>query len=217
LARALAGDVRDVSGSISVGDRAEVLRSPHRALRRGLALVSEDRQEEGLFPDLPVRTNISMASLPQLVWSRVVRVIVRRKERQLTAAAAARTGIAPKVLSRHVRVLSGGNQQKSLLARWLMRRCDVLVIIEPTRGVDVGAKLDIYHQLESLARGGAGVLVVSTDVPEFMGLSDRIVVLYKGRVAAVLDPRAVSEQDVLRAMQGGLAEHRAALERAEAR
>ena len=217
LARALAGDARDVTGSISIGGRTVLPRTPRHALRLGLALISENRQEEGLFPDLPVRANISVASLPQLVWSRVVRVIARRKERRLTAAAAARAGVAPKALSRHVRVLSGGNQQKSLLARWLMRRCDVLVSIEPTRGVDVGAKLEIYHQLESLARGGAGVVVVSTDVPEIMGLSDRIVVLYKGHVAAVVDPSTASEQDVLLAMQGGLGEQETVLERAEAR
>jgi ABC-type sugar transport system ATPase subunit len=83
-----------------------------------------------------------------------------------------------------------------------MRRCDLLVTLEPTRGVDVGAKLEIYRQLEELARQGAGVLVVSTDIPEIMGLSDRIVVLYQGRLVATLDPRRSTEQDVLIAMQG---------------
>ncbi len=101
-----------------------------------------------------------------------------------------------------MRVLSGGNQQKSLLARWLMRGCDVLVLIEPTRGVDVGAKLEIYRQLEGLAGSGAGVVVVSTDIPEIMSLSDRIVVLHGGSVVAVIDPRSASEHEVLLAMQG---------------
>ena len=86
-----------------------------------------------------------------------------------------------------------------------MRRADLLVLIEPTRGVDVGAKLEIYRELEELARRGAGILVVSTDMPEAIALSDRIAVLYQGRLAAVLDPREASEQDVLLAIQGGSA------------
>jgi ABC-type sugar transport system ATPase subunit len=84
-----------------------------------------------------------------------------------------------------------------------MRRAAVLVLIEPTRGVDVGAKIEIYRELEQLARDGAGVLVVSTDILETMALSDRIAVMYHGRIAAVLDPRTATEQDVLLAMQGG--------------
>lgn len=204
LARALAGDSSDVSGTISIkGSRARP-RSPRGALRLGLAMISENRQEEGLFPDLTVRRNISIASLSRIVYARYARIIARRKERSLTGSAATRTGLANKALSRRVRVLSGGNQQKSLLARWLMRRCDVLAIIEPTRGVDIGAKLEIYGQLESLARDGTGMLVVSTDIPEVMALADVIAVMFEGSVVSVLDPRKVSEQDVLLAMQGGL-------------
>jgi ABC-type sugar transport system ATPase subunit len=97
----------------------------------------------------------------------------------------------------------GGNQQKSLFARWLLRDADVLVCLEPTRGVDVGSKLEIYRRLEALARGGAGVLVVSRDLPEILGLADRIVVLYRGRVAAELDGPAATEQQLLLSMQGG--------------
>ena len=103
-----------------------------------------------------------------------------RRERREVAGAAERTGITSRALSRNIRTLSGGNQQKSLLARWLMHGCELLVCIEPTRGVDVGAKIEIYRQLEGLARNGAGVLVVSTDLPEILGLSDRVVVLWTG-------------------------------------
>jgi ABC-type sugar transport system ATPase subunit len=169
-------------------------------------MITENRQEEGLFPDMAVRANISISSLGRVVVNRLLRVIDGRKERRLTAGVAGGAGIAPRLLSRRVRVLSGGNQQKSLLARWLMRGAEVLVLIEPTRGVDVGAKLEIYRELEELARKGAGILVVSTDIPETMALSDRIVVLHHGRVAAVLDPRTASEQDVLLAIQTGKAQ-----------
>jgi ABC-type sugar transport system ATPase subunit len=205
LARAVAGDVPDVSGTFVVAGREAAPRSPRSALRSGIALITENRQEEGLFPDMPVRSNVSIASLARVVFAPLLRVIDGRRERRLTAAVAESTGIARPLLGRRIRILSGGNQQKSLLARWLMRRAELLVLIEPTRGVDVGAKLEIYRELEELARRGAGILVVSTDVPEAMALSDRIAVLYHGRLAAVLDPREASEQDVLLAIQGGAA------------
>jgi ABC-type sugar transport system ATPase subunit len=205
LARAVAGDVQDVSGSFVVAGRETTPRSPRGALGLGIALITENRQEEGLFPDMAVRSNVSISSLARIVAAPLLRVIDGRRERRLTAAVADSTGISRRLLGRRIRVLSGGNQQKSLLARWLMRQADLLVLIEPTRGVDVGAKLEIYRELEELARRGAGILVVSTDVPEVMALSDRIVVLYQGRVAAVLDPLETREQDVLLAIQGGAA------------
>lgn len=204
LARAVAGDAPDVAGTIRVKGVEAIPRSPRHALRLGVALITENRQEEGLFPDMPVRANITIASLARVAVGRILRLIDPRRERRLAAEAAAATGIAQKALGRRVRLLSGGNQQKSLLARWLMRRADVLVLIEPTRGVDVGAKLEIYRELEELARRGAGVLVVSTDILETMALSDRVVVLYQGRVAGVFDPRIATEQDLLLAMQGTL-------------
>src|SRR5581483_6166445 len=195
----------DVAGSLRVNGVERTPRSPREALRLGVALITENRQEEGLFPDMAVRSNISIASLPRIVVNRVLRLIDGRRERRLAADVAAATGIAARVLSRRVKVLSGGNQQKSLLARWLMRRADVLVLIEPTRGVDVGAKLEIYRELEELARRGAAVLVVSTDILETMALSDRVAVLYQGQLAGIFDPREVTEQDLLLAMQGGVA------------
>ena len=202
LARAVAGDAPDVSGSMQVGGVRTAPRSPREALKAGIALITENRQEEGLFPDMAVRSNVSISSLARIVVTPLLRLIDARRERRLVADVAAATGIAPRALSRRVRVLSGGNQQKSLLARWLMRRADVLVLIEPTRGVDVGAKLEIYRELEGLARRGAAVLVVSTDILETMALSDRVAVLYQGRIAGIFDPRDVTEQDLLLAMQG---------------
>jgi ABC-type sugar transport system ATPase subunit len=204
LARAIAGDAFDVSGSLRIKGVEAIPRSPRAALRRSVALITENRQEEGLFPDMAVRSNISISSLARIVVSRPLRLIDPRRERRLAGDVAATTGIAPRALPRRIRVLSGGNQQKSLLARWLMRRADVLLLIEPTRGVDVGAKLEIYRELEELARRGAAVLVVSTDILETMALSDRVAVLYQGRVAGIFDPRDVTEQDLLLAMQGSL-------------
>jgi ABC-type sugar transport system ATPase subunit len=216
VARALIGSARDVRGSIAIRGVEGVPRSPRHAVGLGAGLIPEDRQAEGLFPDMSVRANISIASLPRIVLSPLVRLISWTRERSLVRDVASRTGIAPRVLSRPVRTLSGGNQQKSLLARWLLRRCDLLICIEPTRGVDVGAKLEIYRRLEDLARGGSAVLVVSTDLPEVLGLSDRILVVYRGTITAELDPRAVSEQQLLLAMQGGIEGERSGLLEPEA-
>ena len=204
VACALIGDGRDIDGSITIRGVAGVPRSPRSAVRLGAGLIPEDRQAEGLFPDMSVRANISISSLRRIVLSPLVRIISWARERRLVGEVGERTGIAARALPRPVRTLSGGNQQKSLLARWLLRRCDLLICIEPTRGVDVGAKVEIYRRLEDLACGGAAVLIVSTDLPEVLGLSDRIVVLYRGTVTAELDPRVASEQELLLAMQGGV-------------
>jgi ribose transport system ATP-binding protein len=202
LARALGGDAADVDGSLSVGGKEVKLRSPRQALRLGIALISESRQEEGLFLDMRVAGNISIASLQKILSARALPVMSRRKERRLTREAAGAVGIPSPSVARLVRVLSGGNQQKALLGRWLMRRCDLLVMIEPTRGVDVGAKLEIYRQVERIAQEGTAVVVVSTDVPEVMGLADRLITLYEGRVTAEFDPRVATEQRISLAMQG---------------
>jgi len=216
IARALVGDGRDVRGTVRIAGSDGLPASPREAVRRGIGLIPENRQDEGLFPDMSVRSNISIASLSRLVVAPFVRVLVFTRERSSVRSVADRTGIAPRVIGRAMRTLSGGNQQKGLLARWLLRGCKLLISIEPTRGVDVGAKLEIYHQLEALARNGAAVLVVSTDLPEVLGISDRVLVVYRGKIVAELDPRTASEQDLLLAMQGGAEGDRSGLLEPEA-
>jgi len=204
VARAICGDAADVTGVVELPGMSGIPDSPRVAVRAGVGVVTENRQDEGLFPSLSVARNIGIASLARLTWSRLVPFVRGDRERGAVQGAADRTGIAPRVLGRPVMSLSGGNQQKSILARWLMRGCDLLVCIEPTRGVDVGAKAEIYRQLEGLAREGTAVLVVSTDLPEVLGISDRVLVMHRGRIEAELDPRRASEADLLLAMQGGV-------------
>jgi ABC-type sugar transport system ATPase subunit len=211
LARAVIGDADDVSGTIQLLGREVEPTTPRDAVEAGVGLVTENRQDEGLFPSLTVARNVSIATLGRLVWSSVLRVLRVSRERRLVSEAAGRTGLATRSLNRAVMTLSGGNQQKSILARWLMRGCGLLVCIEPTRGVDVGAKVEIYRQLEAVAAGGAGILVVSTDLPEVLGISDRVLVLYRGQIEAELDPTVSTEQDLLLAMQGGIAGERQGL------
>jgi ABC-type sugar transport system ATPase subunit len=211
VARAIAGDALDVSGEVRLAGLERTPASPRQAVRAGAGLITENRQDEGVFPSHSVLRNISVASLARIVWSGGVRLIRGSVERRLVGSAADRTGVSSRVLARPVMTLSGGNQQKSILARWLMRECALLVCIEPTRGVDVGAKAEIYRELEGLAQDGTGILVVSTDLPEVLGICDRILVMFRGRVEAILDPRQATEQDLLLAMQGGVTGEREGL------
>ena len=203
VARALLGEGFDISGRVDMGGSSGIPTSPRDAIRRGAGYIPESRQEEGLFPDMSVRSNVSISSLSRLVVAPFLRVMTFSRERRLVRAAAERIGLAPPRSSRPMRTLSGGNQQKGLLARWLLRECALLICIEPTRGVDVGAKVEIYRQLEALAATGAGIIVVSTDLPEVLGVSDRILVFYRGTIIDELDPQRATEQDLLLAMQGG--------------
>ena len=160
-----------MSGTILVKGCEAQLRSPRRALSLGIALISESRQDEGLFPGHAGGGQHQRGfGYARVLWSPYVRILSHRKERALTQEAGRAVEIASNALQRLIRLLSGGNQQKALLARWMMRRCEILVMIEPTRGVDVGARLEIYRQIERLAAGGTAVVVVSTDVPEVMSL-----------------------------------------------
>jgi ABC-type sugar transport system ATPase subunit len=211
LARAICGDAEEADGDVRLAGLARLPGTPREAVAAGAGLITENRQEEGLFPSLSVLRNISVASLTRLIWSRALRLVREPLERALVGSAAERTGISPRVLSRPIMTLSGGNQQKSILARWLARGCALLVCIEPTRGVDVGAKAEIYRELEGLAKDGTGILIVSTDLPEVLGICDRVLVMFQGRLAAQLDPRTASEQDLLLAMQGGMAGEREGL------
>jgi ABC-type sugar transport system ATPase subunit len=203
VARALLGEGFDIRGRVDMGGSSNIPASPREAIRRGVGYIPESRQEEGLFPDMSVRSNVSISSLSRLVLAPFLRILAFSRERRLVRGVAEGTGLDPRVLSRPMRTLSGGNQQKGLLARWLLRECALLICIEPTRGVDVGAKVEIYRQLEALAATGAGIIVVSTDLPEVLGVSDRILVFYRGTIVDELDPRRVTEQELLLSMQGG--------------
>jgi ABC-type sugar transport system ATPase subunit len=203
VARALIGDGDQVAGSVRIGGHEGRPRSAWHAVRLGVGLIPESRQDEGLFPDMSVRSNISISSLLALVVAPFLRLIVFRRERTVTRSVGERVGISARVLGRPMRTLSGGNQQKSLFARWLLRGCDLLVCIEPTRGVDVGAKAEIYKQLDQLANAGAGILVVSSDLPEVLSISDRILVVYRGTITAEFPGGQADEPELLIAMQGG--------------
>jgi ABC-type sugar transport system ATPase subunit len=196
LARAVVGLSPGVSGAIEVFGWSARIRSPKAAARLGIVYVTEDRKAQGLLPNRPVRENATIANLRRFVrWgclrlgaeARYVRDMVKRLDVRLAS---------PSV---EIRTLSGGNQQKVLIGRALAIEPRILLLDEPTRGVDIGAKQEIYALIERLVEEGMAVMLISSDMEEILRLSDRIVVLRRGRIAATLSREEASETAIMRA------------------
>jgi ABC-type sugar transport system ATPase subunit len=200
IARALFGVVGDVKGTIRRDGRDIRIGSPADAIRHGICLLTENRKQEGLFLNLSVAENMTLPSLPS--FQRGVFVDSGRERRAVHGFIAKLTIVVRSAAAR-VRTLSGGNQQKVILARWLMRDLDILILIEPTRGIDVGAKAEIYRDLTRLAGEGKGIIVISTELPEILGVSDRILVMFDGRLNGTFSRQEASEELLLAAIQGG--------------
>ncbi len=202
--RTIFGADRADAGSILIDDRPVRLRSPGQALRRGLGLLPEDRKSQGLLLNRALRENVSLASLHR--FTRLGVLSLRREDwavRDLMAG----LRIVARGPGQSTVTLSGGNQQKVVLARWLARRCQILLIDEPTRGVDVGAKEEIYRLIDRLAEGGAAVLVVSSELKELFALCSRILVMREGRLVGEFGGSTMREENVVEAMLLGEADH----------
>jgi ribose transport system ATP-binding protein len=201
--RAIFGADQPVNGRICLGEDLKPvrIRTPRDAVRHGIALLTEDRKEQGLFLPLAVRVNLTLLRLAQL--SRGGLWIGREREREAADQWARRLGVRCGSVEQRVMELSGGNQQKVILARWMFRNCEILIFDEPTRGIDVGARFEIYRLLEGLAAQGKAILVVSSDMRELLLLCDRIVVMSAGRVAATFSRDAFEEDAIMQAALSG--------------
>jgi D-xylose transport system ATP-binding protein len=188
-----------VSGDILVDGATVAMRSPSDAIDRGVALIPEDRKALGLLLAHTVSDNLALPSLRRLARHGWIRFAALGRA---SADAIARLGIRPPDPHARVGALSGGNQQKVLLGRWLLRKPRVLLLDEPTRGVDIGARHEIYTEIDRLAAGGLAVVVVSSDLPEVLGLSDRVMVMRHGRVAATLAREDATADAVMAAATG---------------
>ncbi len=193
-AMAVFGMGRVTSGMVRVDGQKLRMRNPREAIAAGIAYVPEDRKREGLFLGLPIRTNITSAVLGDLCRMGIVR---RVRDRRLAVRMASDLRVKARSVETPVGTLSGGNQQKAVLARWLARRPRVLLLDEPTRGVDVGAKAEIYRLIREIAADGVAVVVISSELPEVLGLSDRVLVMCEGRLVGELDGRVADEEQVM--------------------
>jgi ribose transport system ATP-binding protein/rhamnose transport system ATP-binding protein len=194
LCEAIFGIRRRVSGRIRVQGAEINPRHPRDAMAAGIGMVPEDRREAGLFLAMSVAANIAAANLDQVSRNEI---IVQKEVERLANQSVDTLRIITPSLEREVMFLSGGNQQKVLLGKWLAQRPRLLIVDEPTRGVDVGAKSDLYAILRELARNGVALLVVSSDLPEVLALAHRIVVMSEGRTVGELDARQANEVTIL--------------------
>ena len=198
LLLSLFGVLRGVTGRVTVNGRAVRPRSPAQAKTRaiGIALVHEDRKTEGLMLPMSIADNLAIASLPTLSSGPFVD---RGKEQRAVDAALARLQIRIGAKSDAVSTLSGGNQQKVVIAKWLMTEPRIILLNDPTRGIDVGTKQEIYKLLRNLAEAGKGALFYSTDYAELIGCCDRVVILFEGRIVRELAGDELTEQKILSA------------------
>ena len=195
VARAIFGADKKARGSVRLHGRPVEINSPHEAIAQGIAYLSEDRKMLGLFLKMTVRDNIVSASLNRLVTR--IGMLRHRAIREDARRFIEEMEIRPFNDEVSMISLSGGNQQKTLLAKWLSSGPRVLIADEPTRGVDVGAKAKIHQDLRNLANQGIGVIVISSELPEVLGLSDRVAVFREGRITAILEGSRTTQEEVM--------------------
>ena len=200
IARAVFGVDRPDAGEVRVGGKPVAIRCPRDAIRAGMGLVTENRKEQGLFLMLAVRENMTSAGLDRLSLLDFVRP---RAERELVGSMIEQLRIRTPSQEQRVEFLSGGNQQKVVLARWLALKPRVLILDEPTRGIDVGAKAEVYALMGQLVRQGVGILMISSELPEVLGMSDRVLVVREGGIAGELSRAEATQEAIIHLATGG--------------
>jgi ABC-type sugar transport system ATPase subunit len=197
LAYALMGLDPRISGSIRLAGSEVPPGNPVRARSMGMGLIPEDRKQDGIFPDLGVRENMTIVSLPQVSGRKG---ISGNSERNLVKTMIDRLSIKTSSMNQLIANLSGGNQQKVIVARWLMNNgLKVLIVDEPTRGIDVGAKAEIYSILDRLAHEGLAIIMMSSEMPEILGMCDRVYVMMSGRINGEFTAEEASQEELLAA------------------
>jgi len=189
------------SGEIVIDGKPHTIRSPQEALRVGIAYSSEDRRNSGLVMPMSVASNISLPMLPRYLNG--LGLLKRREEAATAVKFRDRLTIRTPSIMSPVERLSGGNQQKVMLSKWLNTRPSLLIVDEPTRGVDVGAKAEVHAIIGELANEGIGIIMISSDLPEVLAMSDRVLVMREGRQMAIFDRKEADQERVMTAAMGG--------------
>lgn len=194
LASAIFGLTPADEGEIFLRGRSIKIENPARAIKRGIAYLPEDRRRHGVILEMQIGANITLASLDQLTRNGAIDF---QREKELAADYTRRLGVKTPAIFAPVATLSGGNQQKVALSRWLMTKPALLILDEPTQGIDVGAKSEIHALMTELAREGVAILMISSELPEVLGMSDRVVVMHDGRIAGILKRDEATQQKIL--------------------
>ena len=187
------------SGEIIIKGKKAPINSPADAIRNGLALLTEDRKLTGIMGVLPVRDNMMIASLPNyekrgFLDRRLIESTYKQEKGRLD--------IKSPSMHQLIKLLSGGNQQKVLVSRWLLTSPDILILDEPTRGIDVGAKAEIHRLMSKLAKEGKAIIMISSELPEILGMSDRILVMHEGRVGGTFERKEATQESIMQAATG---------------
>jgi ABC-type sugar transport system ATPase subunit len=198
LVNAIFGMGSSVKGQIFLRGREVHIQSPQQAIKLGFSYLAEDRST-GLFANMSIKNNISATNLSRIA-SRGI--IDEKKEAEIAKGLVKRLGITSNNLRQRVKTLSGGNQQKTLLAKWLYSGGYIYLLYEPTRGLDIAAKVDLYNIINSLVCGGSGVVMISSDLSELIGMCHRVLVIYKGSIAGELSEQDICEEKILRLASG---------------
>lgn len=196
LIEALFGLRSVARGSISIHGKPVRIKSPIDAKKHKMALLTEERRVTGIFPVLSIQENALIANLDRYVTP--YGLLNERKGREEVSRSVEQLRVKTPSVKTLIKNLSGGNQQKVLLARWLLTEPDILLLDEPTRGIDVGAKFEIYSIIAELAKQGKSIIMISSEMPELLGMSDRIMVMCEGRLTGIVDGRTASEEAIMR-------------------
>jgi ABC-type sugar transport system ATPase subunit len=199
LMQAIIGAIPSDGGEVYLRGKRVRIRHPHTAVASSIGYLSDDRRRSGIAGLLPVGSNLTLAALPQFSRAGVLK---RRQERRSAARIVETLRIVTPSLEQQVSLLSGGNQQKTVLGRWLTAGVDVLILDEPTRGIDVGAKVEIYGLINRLVRAGKGIILLSSYLPEVLGMSDRVLVMRRGAIVAEFARDEATQEDVMFAATG---------------
>ena len=194
VALCLFGANKPSAGTIDLEGEKVAFASPKQAIRAGVAMMTEDRTRDGLVSDMPMRDNITLATPER---TRRYGLLDRRRQRELVTGMVRQLDILPPNIDVLVKHMSGGNQQKVVLSKWLLANPRLLILDEPTRGVDMATRVDLYKMIDELARMGVGVLLISSDLTEVLGASDRVLVMREGVIVADLVSAQTSENEVL--------------------
>ncbi|SMF60112.1 monosaccharide ABC transporter ATP-binding protein, CUT2 family (TC 3.A.1.2.-) [Pseudomonas sp. LAMO17WK12:I1] len=204
VAETIFGITPSSGGQITLDGEAVRISDPHMAIEKGFALLTEDRKLSGLFPCLSVLENMEMAVLPHYSGNGFIQ---QKALRALCEDMCKKLRVKTPSLEQCIDTLSGGNQQKALLARWLMTNPRLLILDEPTRGIDVGAKAEIYRLIAFLASEGMAVIMISSELPEVLGMSDRVMVMHEGELMGTLDRADATQEKVMQLASGMTAVH----------
>jgi ribose transport system ATP-binding protein len=197
--RTVCGIDEKSKGTVYLNGKSLNIKTYNEAIGLGLGYVPEDRKEQGLFLDQSIEKNITAAILKKIKNGLFIK---NSKERELSNEYVKRLSIKISDVRQPVEGLSGGNQQKVLLAKWLAIEPKVLILDEPTRGIDIGAKLEIYKLLRELSEKGIGIIIVSSELPEIIGMCDRVAVMHEGKIKDILEKEDLNEEKIMTLASG---------------